>query len=983
VSDIKFNCPQCGQHLAVDAASAGTTVACPNCSELIVVPAVQSDSPRRAAAPKRAGTRRRFFLAGGAAAIVVALAVVWFLVAVVVSGHTATSERQRILMDSDWRFHRGEVASAAVETQGLPVTHWRWTADDAGATDAGKMADPALDASGADWKDATTGQDTFNGRTGFAWFRTTLPENSTFARTLHFDGVDDNATVYLNGRKLTSHEGWDDPFDVDLKPAWKEGGPNVVAVLVENTGGAGGITRPVFLGRQPANQAPVPALPDFDDSAWRVVHLPHDFIVEGTFDAAADRSHGFLPTTTGWYRKTFNLPASARGKSLWIDFDGVYRDSIVSLNGQLLGRHKSGYTSFRYDISRVANYDGKNVLAVHVDPRHFEGWWYEGGGIYRHVWLNIANPLHVAPWGTFVTAELPEPAADGTVAPATVHIQTTLANDSPASGDCTLLSKVVDDQGKTVAKTSTPVTVSAGDKGQFTQTIVVGKPRLWSIETPRLYRLVTTVQRAGRTADTTETRFGIRTIRFDAEKGFFLNGKPVKIQGTCNHQDFAGVGIAVPDTLEYWRVKTLQDMGANAWRMSHNPPTPSLLDACDDLGMLVMDENRHLGDSPENLAEVASVIQRDRNHPSIIMWSLCNEQPQAGTEAGGRVFAAMKSTVLEYDKSRPVSSAMNSGWFGNGFTAVSDLMGVNYNIEVYDRFHREHPAIPLYASETASTTTTRGEYANNQAKAFATSYDMTDDMWRSVAERPFVAGSFVWTGFDYKGEPTPYDWPSINSHFGIMDMCGFPKDNYYYYLSWWKTKPVVHLMPHWNWPGKEGQNIRVIAFSNCKRVELFLNGQSLGVKEMPPYGHLEWQVKYAQGTLSANGCDNTGKVTATDKVETTGAPASLRLKMDRTTLATDGEDLTPIEVDVLDAQDRIVPTADNLVTFEVSGAGHIAGVGNGNPSDHDPDRTNARHAFNGKCLVIVGTGQTSGSIVLTANSPGLTSATVRLRAGRF
>jgi beta-galactosidase len=323
---------------------------------------------------------------------------------------------------------------------------------------------------------------------------------------------------------------------------------------------------------------------------------------------------------------------------------------------------------------------------------------------------------------------------------------------------------------------------------------------------------------------------------------------------------------------------------------------------------------------------------------------------------------------------------MNSGWFNDGFTAVSDLMGVNYNSEVYDRFHREHPAMPLYASETASTTTTRGAYADDPAKVYATSYHLTDDTWRAVAERPFVAGSFVWTGFDYKGEPTPYNWPSINSHFGILDMCGFPKDNYYYYTSWWKTKPALHLMPHWNWPGKEGQDITVIAFSNCRRVELFLNGQSLGVKEMPPYQHLEWQVKYAPGTLSASGLDDAGNVTATDKVETTGAPASLLLETDRTSLTADGEDLVPIEVDVVDAQGRIVPTADNLVTFEAGGAGRVAGVGNGNPGDHDPDQATHRHAFNGKCLVIVGAGQTSGSILLTANSPGLKSATLRLQA---
>jgi len=892
----------------------------------------------------------------------------------------AATDRQRILLDAGWRFHRGELPGVDMVAQGVPVTHWRWTADEAGAADANKMAAPELDTSGSGWKDAETGEDTFKGRIGFAWYRTILPATPGKAPTLHFDGVDDNATVYLNGQKLTSHEGWDDPFDVELKPAWKAGGPNVLAVLVENTAGAGGITAPVFLQEKQGYQAAGPALADFDDHSWGTVHLPHDFIIEGKFDPKADRNHGYLPTTTGWYRKRFKLAVADKGKSLWIDFDGIYRDSRVWLNGYFLGRHLSGYTSFRYDIREAANYGGENVLAVHVDPRHFEGWWYEGGGIYRHVWLNVADSLHVAPLGPFVTADLPESRAGDQVGPATVRIQTPLVNAGSSATDGRFVSKVLDDRGKVVATTSIPVAVAAGGTQEFTQQVIVQQPQLWSLESPRLYQLVSVVEHDGRTVDTVNTPFGIRTIRFDAEKGFFLNGKPVKIQGTCNHQDFAGLGVAVPDTLEYWRVRKLQEMGANAWRMSHNPPTPSLLDACDRLGMLVMDENRHLGDSPDNLAEVASMVQRDRNHQSIIMWSMCNEQPEASTEAGGRVFAAMKATVLKYDSTRPVTSAMNSGWFGKGFTGVEDLMGVNYSIEVYDRFHREHPNMPTFASETASTTTTRGEYANNREQAYASSCNMTDETWRSVAERPFMAGSFVWTGFDYKGEPTPFDWPSINSHFGIMDICGFPKDNYYYYLAWWKALPIVHLMPHWNWPGKEGQDIKVIAFSNCRRVELFLNGQSLGASEMPRYGHVGWTVKYSPGTLIGKGYDLTGKVMATDVVETTGVPASLRLTTARTTLAADSEDVTPIEVDVLDAQGRIVPTADNLVTFQVSGPGHMAGVGNGDAGDHDPDHADFRHAFNGKCLVCVSAEGKTGSIQLTATSPGLRPATVHLRA---
>jgi beta-galactosidase len=358
---------------------------------------------------------------------------------------------------------------------------------------------------------------------------------------------------------------------------------------------------------------------------------------------------------------------------------------------------------------------------------------------------------------------------------------------------------------------------------------------------------------------------------------------------------------------------------------------------------------------------------------------MCNEEGLEGTPEGARIFSAMMKVVHDYDTNRPISCAMNGGWFDPGFATVEDLLGVNYYPEVYDRLHKARPTMPMFGSETASTLTTRGEYADNKEKVYVSSYNMTDGSWAPVAERPFMAGSFAWTGFDYKGEPTPYGWPCINSHFGIMDMCGFPKDNYYYLQSWWKPNPMVHLMPHWNWAGREGQEIRVVVFSNCQRVELFHNGTSLGSQDMPRNGHLEWRVKYAPGSLSAKGY-YAGMVAASDTVETTGAPASLRLKTDRTSLLADGEDVTPVEVDVLDAQGRIVPTADNVVTFAVAGAGYVAGVGNGNPGDHDPDHASYRHAFNGKCLVVVGAADHRGSIHLTATSPGLKPAEVALHA---
>ena len=886
--------------------------------------------------------------------------------------------RQRVLMDAGWRFHRDNLPSASMTPQGPRVEHWRWITDKTAGADAEKMTEPAMDIS--DWKEAIIGRDVFGGAQGFAWFRANLPDNQRDAPVLYFEGVDDNATVYLNGKKLAVHEGWNDPFEVDLKPAWKVGGPNVLAVLVENTDGGGGIMGPVLFRTLELYAPPAPAASDYDDSAWTSVHLPHDFVVESAFDPKGDANHGSLIPTNGWYRKVFSLPSSDKGKSLWIDFDGTFRNSMVWLNGHFLGRHLSGYTSYRYDITQCASYGGKNVLVVYVDPSSFEGWWYEGGGIYRHVWLNVAEPVHLAPWGTFVTTQLPEPAAQPL--PAEVSVASIIANDSSSEAVVTLMTQVLDEKDSVVANISSPARITAGERLGVTNRMTVAQPLLWSIETPHLYKLVSLIKRGSKTVDQTETAFGIRTIRFDVEKGFFLNSKPVKIQGTCNHQDFAGVGVAVPDTLEYRRVKMLKDMGANAWRMSHNPPTPELLDACDRLGMLVMDENRHLGDSSSILEEVASLVQRDRNHPSVIMWSMCNEEGRQGSAEGTRLFSAMMEVTRRYDSTRPVTSAMNGGWLEPvNFGQVEDLVGVNYYPDRYDAIHKHHPTKPMFGSETASTLTTRGEYADNKEEAFVTSYNMTDGSWIPMAERPFVAGSFVWTGFDYKGEPTPYKWPCINSHFGIMDMCGFPKDNYYYYLSWWKTNPVVHVMPHWNWPGKEGREIKVIVFSNCERVELFCNGQSLGTKEMPRNGHLEWSVKYAPGSLSAKGF-NGGSIAATDLVETTGAPVAVRLLADRSVICSDGEDLALVEVDVVDAKGRVVPTAENRVSFSVSGAGHVAGVGNGNPSDHDPDKASFRRAFNGKCMVLVGSGERPGAIHVKATSDGLQPASLVLRAKR-
>lgn len=892
------------------------------------------------------------------------------------------SVRQRILLDASWRFHRGDIRGLVIQPQGIPVTKWIWTPDDSKGADSDQMASPTLNTSSEGWNIAKVGQDVFQGKVGFAWFRATLPVLKGAAPSLHFDSVDDNGTVYLNGKFLASHAGWNEAFDVNLKPAWKPKGPNVLAVLVENTAGPGGIYGGVFLQKPGEAYAALgPAKPSYNDRSWRVVHVPHDYIVEGKFSPKADRNHGYLPVMPAWYRKTFTLPTADKGKSVWLTFDGIYRDSMIWLNGRFLGEHPSGYTSFHYDISRYANYGGNNVLAVHVDPRQFEGWWYEGGGIYRHVWLNVADKMHFKPWGIFVTSKLPEPKPGIPVMLATVRVQSDVENDNSSPQQAKLITHVVDEHGRQVASVESIVAVPAYGMKRVVQSLKVTEPRLWSINKPYLYKLVSMVEKNGKPIDNKDTLFGIRTIRFDPNTGFYLNGEPVKIKGTCNHQDFAGLGIAVPDNMEYWRVRKLKQMGANAWRMSHNPPTPSLLEACDKLGMLVMDENRHVGDSASNLEDVARMVRRDRNHPSVIMWSMCNEEGYyQGLPKGAVIFKHMMRTVRKYDTTRPITCAMNGGWFDPGFSTVEDLLGVNYNYQVYDQFHQEHPDMPIFGSETASVVSTRGEYVNDPIHTWVSSYNVTDGAWSPVAKRPFVAGSFAWTGFDYKGEPTPYNWPDINSNFGIMDMCGFPKDNYYYYQAWWKTKPMIHLFPHWNWPGKEGQNIQVIAFSNCAKVELFLNGKSLGAKETPLYGHLSWEVPYEPGDLSAVGYDTSGNVTAVTNEETTGAPYALQLSTISSGLQANHEDVAVIDVAVVDSKGRVVPTADNLVRFKVVGDGYVAGVGNGNPSDHDPDKANYRKAFNGLCAVDVGTTNTPGAIRLIASSPGLKSAEITLHS---
>lgn len=725
----------------------------------------------------------------------------------------------------------------------------------------------------------------------------------------------------------------------------------------------------------------------FNDSSWKPVDIPHDWAVSLPFvDDPVVKAHGFKPlgrmfpaTSIGWYRRVFDLPPEDAGKRISLEFDGVFRDAMVIFNNHYIGENFSGYAPFTFDVTDFANIGAPNTLVVRVNATLNEGWFYEGAGIYRHVWLVKTNPVHVSQWGLIVRSGM-NPDATG---PATLNLIVEVTNQSGDNVSAHVNTTVFDADGaQSGAAQSNSTTIEGWSNGTFTLQMPIDRPRLWSLEDPHLYRAAAAVEVKGTRVDEYETTFGIRTIRFDPNDGFFLNNKPVKIQGMCNHQDHAGVGVGVPDRLNYWRVQRLKEMGVNSYRTSHNPPTPSVVDACDRLGMLVMDETRMMSSNPQGLSQLERLIRRDRNHPSVVIWSLGNEEREQGTLRGEHIVGTMRRVAKELDPTRPVTVAMNNDW-GKGVSYVVDVQGFNYNDGRIDAFHRAFPEKPCVGTEAASTLATRGIYANDPAKGYVSAYDVNKPSWGNTAEewwtfydsRRFLSGGFVWTGFDYRGEPTPYGWPCINSHFGNIDTCGFPKDDFFYYRSWWQPEPVLHLFPHWNWAGKEGQAIQVWCFSNFDRVELLSNGKSLGEKPMPKNGHVQWDVNYQPGTIEARGFKGTSSSPAlTVKRETTGPPAKIRLITSQPKLAADGEDVAVITTEILDSQDRVMPIASNLVTFSVTGSGRLLGVGNGDPSSHESDLGPSRSAFNGLCEAIVQCTRRAGQLEITASSPGLATA---------
>ncbi len=713
----------------------------------------------------------------------------------------------------------------------------------------------------------------------------------------------------------------------------------------------------------------------FDDSKWRTLDLPHDWDVELPFVRDEQQnSHGYKPlgrrypeTSIGWYRRTFDIPKEDTGKRISVSFDGAFRSALVFLNGYFIGRNDNGYAPFYFDVSDFVNYGGKNFLVVRMDASFGDGWFYEGAGIYRHVWLTKTDSLHLGRWETFVRPEMKGNAA-------TLKLATVVQNDGKQAESCKVRWQILDKAGKVVATAdSVPQSVPADGSATFTAAANMTNPALWSPESPSLYAAVATVESGGKPRDAERVTFGVRDIRWDADKGFFLNGKPVKIKGTCNHQDHAGVGAALPDRLQAYRIAVLKDMGGNAVRTSHNMPTPEWVEACDRMGMMMMCETRMMSSNPEGMAQLDLMVKRYRNSPSIILWSMGNEewtmmpQPQ-----GVRVIDDMIARTHELDPTRMCTAAVNAS-FETKFPEQLDVMGFNYNLKVIDDWHKAHPKTPSVGSETASTVCTRGIYSTDKLRNWVSAYDLNhtdwsevaEDWWKFYAAREWLSGGFAWTGFDYRGEPTPYGWPSINSQFGIVDMCGFPKDNFYYYKSWWGSEPVLHLLPHWNWDEREGEPISVWVHSNVDSVELFLNGKSQGSQRVQPLTHLEWKVKYEPGVLEARGTKD-GKVVLTEKRETTGDPVAIRLTSDRTEINADGQDVAILTVEVLDKEGRAIPTASNKISFRVSGEGSFIGVGNGDPNCQESDKEPERSLFNGLAQVIVQSTKNSGTITVEA-----------------
>jgi len=778
---------------------------------------------------------------------------------------------------------------------------------------------------------------------------------------------------------------------------------------------------------------------NFDDSGWRTLQLPHDWSIESDFSDkfAATPGGGALPGGLGWYRKSFMADQAWKNKKVFIDFDGVYRKSEVWINGHYLGMRPYGYISFRYDLTPYINLNGNNVVAVKVDnSEQPNSRWYSGSGIYRKVQLTITEPVHIENWGTYVTT--PEVSGKS----AQIRIETTVKNDLTVSKNIEVKQLIKDKAGKTVASANGILKVDAGATGINTRKINLLKPQLWSTDRPYLYTVVTQLFDNTRKIDEYSTPLGVRYFKFDAEKGFSLNGKPMKLNGVCNHHDLGALGSAVNYRATERQIEIMKEMGVNSIRTSHNPPSNELLELCDKIGVIVMDEafdmwrmgktkyDYSLDFDKWHERDLTDQVLRDRNHPSVFMWSIGNEIVEQWGEdtittnlqqanvllnnrkvndKSGKLGKNAKLTkhladiVKNLDKTRLVTAACNGTDENNPlFRAEAlDLIGYNYHETDFAAVPKKHPGLPFVSSESVSSLQTRGFYImpsdsvniwpERWDKPFSnplqkcSAYDNCRAPWgethetmlKMVKKYPFVSGQYIWTGFDYLGEPTPYWWPSRSSYFGIVDMAGFPKDVFYLYKSEWTSQPVLHIFPHWNW--QPGQTVDVWAYyNNADDVELFLNGRSLGKKsKTDDVFHVMWRVKYEPGTLKAISRKN-GKTVLTEEIRTASTPVKIRLTADRNTIKADGKDLSFVTVEISDKDGNTYPLADQLVRFSVEGNGTIAGTDNGDQNDPNSLKKPERKLFFGKCLAIVQNNGKPGTIILTATVDGLPTAKLNI-----
>ena len=761
--------------------------------------------------------------------------------------------------------------------------------------------------------------------------------------------------------------------------------------------------------------APTAFEANYNDTRWRQLNLPHDWSIEGKFskDNPATPEGGALPGGIGWYRKTFTLNDVLSNRQVYIDFDGVYQKSEVWINGHRLGMRPNGYISFRYELTPWLQ-QGKNVVAVKVDNSvQPNSRWYSGSGIYRNVWLITTQKIAVDHWGSYVTT----PKVSDELA--TVKLKLAIRNSTGSPATVTVKTIIRNATGATVASGGINGLSLADSITAATQFFTINRPKLWSVTQPYLYTAVTKVYQDSKIIDEYSTPLGIRYFNFDADNGFTLNGQPLKILGVCDHHDLGSLGAAINTRALERQLEMLKAMGCNAIRTSHNPPAPELLDLCDKVGFIVMDEafdcwrkpkatyDYHLYFDQWHKRDLTDQLLRDRNHPSIFMWSIGNEIPEQGDSTGTTIARELAGIVRQYDD-RPVTDANDQPWPGNSIikSGAVDLVGYNYHHRQYEKFHQDFPGMKFIGTETVSALETRGVYdmpsdsirrwpnnkamKNGEGKMNAdytvSAYDnvsapwgsLHEETWKLIKKYPYLSGEFIWTGFDYLGEPTPYTWPARSSYFGIIDLAGFPKDEYYMYQSEWTTKPVLHLLPHWNW--KAGQTIDVWAYyNNADEVELFLNGRSLGVRKKQGEDlHVMWRTTFEPGTLRAVSRRN-GRTVLTEEVHTAGQAARIELVADRNRLKADGKDLSFVTVRILDAAGNVVPDAENTVKFNLSDNAVLAGVDNGDPVNHDSFKVDYRKAFHGLALAVVQPNGTRGAVTLTATGEGLQPATVTLQ----